>query len=248
MQYAYNNVLNLAVDNLNFSVNKMFEYQPSALVNPRSLTRLYPGKLIAKHNSSQAVSEVRVSGVGQDSFVSLGLLESEIEKGTAVTEFLMGTSGTSKTATEAELKTAQAQGIFDTMARGIETHSLAPMIEMSYELLTQFGQIPTELRGRYKFEVGGLSLLLVRREQTERVQAVLGMSLQSQTLASMTNIPELYEKYLNLLNLEDVFQEQQGPTQDQQQEIQDGAREQAQKQVAGMSEEEILAAADQTGV
>ena len=31
--------------NLNYSVNKVFEYQPSNLVNPRSLTRLYPGKL-----------------------------------------------------------------------------------------------------------------------------------------------------------------------------------------------------------
>ncbi len=249
MQYAYNNIINLAIDNLNFSVNKVFEYQPSNLVNPRSLTRLYPGKLVAKHTGSAAITEVRTTSIGQDSFAALGLIQSEIQKGTAITEFLMGTAGGSKTATEAELKTAQAQGIFDTMARGIETNSLRPLIEMSFDLMVQFGPLPIELRGRYKFEVGGLSLLLVRREQQQNVAQVLGLALQSQTVASMTDIRELYSKYLNLLNLEDVLsEEQQGPNLDQQKQISGDAREQAQKQVAGMSEEEILAAADQLGV
>ena len=249
MQYAYNNIINLAIDNLNYSVNKVFEYQPSNLVNPRSLTRLYPGKLIAKHTSSSAISEVRTTSIGQDSFASLSLLQSEIQKGTAVTEFLMGTAGGSKTATEAELKTAQAQGIFDTMARGIETNSLTPLIEMSFSLLAQFGDIPEEFIGRYKFDVGGLSLLLVRREQQQNVSEVLGLALQSQTIGSMTDIRELYTKYLNLLNLEDVISdEQQGPNQDQNQEIETDAQERAQKQVSGMSEEEILAAAEELGV
>ncbi len=249
MQYSYNNIINLAIDNLNFSVNKVYEYQPSALVNPRGLTRLYPGKMIPKHQSTPAVAEVRTTSLGQDSFAALGLIQAEIQKGTAVTEFLMGTSGGSKTATEAELKTAQAQGIFDTMARGIETNSLAPLIEMSFDLLVQFGRIPEELAGRYKFEVGGLSLLLVRREQTQNVQQVLGIALQSQTIASMTNIRELYEKYLNLLNLEDVLADtNQGPNADQRQLIEQDSAEQAQKQVAGMSDEEVLAAAQQAGV
>lgn len=249
MQYAYNNIINLAIDNLNFSVNKVFEYQPSNLVNPKSLTRLFPGKLVAKHNPTEALREVRTTSIGQDSFVAMGLIQSEIEKGTAVTEFLLGTAGGSKTATEAELKTAQAQGIFDTMARGIERNSLTPLIEMSFELLMQFGDVPQDLRGRYKFEVGGLSLLLVRREQTQNVAQVLGLALQNQTVASMTNIRELYAKYLNLLNLEDVLaEENQGPNLDQQQLIEQDAAKQAQEQVSGMSDEEIQTASQQIGV
>lgn len=243
MQYAYNNIINLAIDNLNFSVNKVFEYQPSNLVNPKSLTRLYPGKLVAKHTPAAAVAEVRTTGLSQDSFMAMELLQREIEKGTAITEFLMGTAGKSKTATEAELKTAQAQGLFDTIARDIETNSLAPLIEMSFELLIQFGAIDPQWRGRYKFDVGGLSLLLVRREQTERIERILPLVLQSQTVSDMTNIRELWEKYLNLLNLEDVLAEDsQGPNLDQQTLIKQQAAEQAKKQVAGMSDEEIMAA------
>lgn len=249
MQYSYNNIINLAIDNLNFSVNKVYEYQPSALVNPRSMTRIYPGKMVAKHTSTPAITEVRTTSLGQDSFAALGLIQSEMQKGTAITEFLMGTAGGSKTATEAELKTAQAQGIFDTMARGIETNSLAPLIEMSFELLIQFGGIPEMLRGRYKFEVGGLSLLLVRREQTQNIGQVLTLALQSETVASMTNIADLWKKYLTLLDLEDVFAEEgQGPNTDQKRLMEQGAQEKAQKQVAGMSDEEILASAEKMGV
>ena len=250
MQYAYNNIINLAIDNLNYSVNKMFEYQPSNLINAKSLTQLYPGKLIAKHSPTEAVSEVRTTGLGPDSFMAMDLLGSEIQKGTAITEFLMGTAGKSKTATEAELKTAQAQGLFDTIARDIETNALAPLIEMAFDLLVQFDDdMPSQLRGRYKFDVGGLSLLLVRREQLQNVVQALGLALESQTVASMTNIRELYSKYLNLLNLEDVLAEEtQGPNLDQQQLIGQQSAEQAKKQVAGMSDEEVMAAAQQMGV
>jgi len=147
------------------------------------------------------------------------------------------------------LKTAQAQGTFDTMARDIGINSLAPMIKMAFDLEVQFGRIPTELKDRYKIEVGGLSLLLVRREQTERIQQVLQLSLSSQTIASMTNIRELYEKYLNLLNLEDVLADEgQGPNADQQGQIKQEAGDEAKKRVAGMSEEEIMAVAEQLGV
>ncbi len=249
IQYAYNNIINLGIDNLNFSINKMFEYQPSNLINPKSLTHMFPGKMVAKHTSTDAVKEIKTSGLGTDSFMVMDLLQNEIQKGTAITEFLMGTAGKSKTATEAELKTAQAQGLFDTIARDIEANSLAPLIEMAFDLLVQFDDIPSELTGRYKFDVGGLSLLLVRREQTERIQQVMGLALQSETIASMTNIRELYSKYLNLLNLEDVLADEgQGPNQDQQGLINQQAQEQAQKQVSGMSDEEVLAAAEKMGV
>lgn len=250
MQYAYNNIINLAIDNLNYSVNKMYEYQPSNLLNPKTATRAYPGKMFAKHTSGRAIEEIRTTGLGQDSFMAMDLLQREIEKGTAITEFLMGTAGKSKTATEAELKTAQAQGLFDTVARDIEANSLAPLIEMSFDLLAQFDdEIPAELRGRYKFTVGGLSLLLVRHEQMERIAQVLSLALTNQTIASMTNIRELYSRWLNFSNLEDILtDETQGPNPDQQHLMEQQAAEQARKQVADMTDEQVMAAAQQIGV
>ena len=248
LQYAYNNIMNLYVDNLNFSVNKVYEYQPTNLLNPKGLTYVYPGKMVAKHTSAPALAEVKTSGVGQDALLALQVIQSEIEKGTAVTEYLKGTSGKTQTKAEVEIKTAQAEGMFDTIARSIESTSLSPLIEMCFELLIQYGDMPPELRGRYKFRVGGLTLLLLRQEQISRVQNVMGLALQSKTISQMTDIGALYQKYLNYMDLEDVFaKEQQGPNPDQVAQMQEQAAKQAKQDVGKMAPEQVEAALQTMG-
>ncbi|MHC4622245.1 MAG: portal protein, partial [Planctomycetota bacterium] len=216
MQYAYNNITNMSIDNLNFSVNKVFECQPTNLLNAKNLTKIYPGKIINKHTSAEAIREVRTSNIGQDVFTMFDFLGREMEKGSAVTEFIMGTSGKSKTATEAELKTSQAQGLFDVIARDIEANSLRPLIEMSFDLLIQFGELPPEARGKYDFKVGGLSLLLAQERQTNRIGEVMGLALKSEEILQRTDIDELYKKLLDTYNLSDVYTEKpQAPSRDQ---------------------------------
>ncbi len=249
LQYAYNNIINLYIDNLNYSVNKIFEYQPTNLLNPKGLTYIYPGKMIAKHTAQPAIAEVRTQQVGNDSLLGLQLINNEIENGTAVTEYVKGSSGKTQTKAEVEIKTAQAEGMFDTIARDIETNSLQPLIEMCFELLVQFGEIPPELRGKYKFQVGGLTLLLLRQEQLRSMSEVLGLALNSKTISQMTDIPELWKKYLNARNLDDVYTEQpQGPNPDQTARIQAQAAQAAKKDVASMAPEQQQAALQNIGV
>lgn len=248
LQYAYNNIINLYIDNLNYSVNKVFEYQPTNLLNPKGLTHVYPGKLVAKHSSQPAITEVRTQQVGNDSLLGLQLLNNEIENGTAVTEYVKGSSGKTQTKAEVEIKTAQAEGMFDTIARDIETNSLQPLIGMCFDLLVQFGEIPQELRGKYKFQVGGLTLLLLRQEQLRSMSEVLGLALNSQTISQMTNVPELWKKYLSARNLDEVYTEQpQGPNPDQVAQLQQQAAQNAKKDVAGMSPEQQQAALQNIG-
>ena len=222
LQYAYNNLFNMVMDNLNFTVNKSFEINTAAVLNASTLTDIYPGKLIHKNGPNAAVTPMETTQIGQDSFLTMQLIESEIQRGTAVTEFVMGLSGVSKTATEAQLKTSQAQGIFDVIARNIEIHSLKPLLEMALDVLIQYGVIPMQVKGLYDITVGGLTLLLQRQEQIQQIQGVLGMALQMPSLGQMTNIPMLFKKLLNLYNLGDVYQENvniQAPTMEQQQAI-----------------------------
>ena len=243
LQYTYNNVTNMIVDNLNFTVNKIFEVQPTNLLNQKNITEVYPGKIINKHTSTPAMEEVRTSSLGVDAFNTLELLNQEIQKGTAVTEFLMGWAGKHKTATEAELKTNQAQGLFDVIARDIEANSLQPLIEMSFDLMCQFGDLPIELMGRYDFKVGGLSLLLVQREQKQNISEALGAAIKVPQLYQMTNVPDLYKRHLDVLGLQDVFvdpRDNKGkpPTDEQAMETQQRAAEDAKNAVANMSPEE----------
>ena len=245
LQYAYNNVMNLAIDNLNFSVNKMFEYNAANITNPRTLTQMFPGKLVSKTGTGKAMEEIRTTQVSQDVFQMLDLIRNEIEKGTAVTEFLLGTSGKAKTATEAELKTAQAQGLFNTIARDLENNSIKPLIGMGYDLSIQFDSFPDI---NIDFKVGGLSLILVQREQIQRITEILGMALQSETLATMTNVKVLWQKLLDFYNLDEVFEERQPLRPDHiillGQQVADRARD----EVSNMSPEQITQKAQELGI
>lgn len=245
MQYAYNSITNLAIDNMNFTVNKMFEVRPTNLLNPKNANVIYPGKMFKKHTDAEAIREVRTKGIGQEVFTMFDFLGREIEKGTGVTEFIMGAAGKSKTATEAELKTAQAQGLFDVIARDIEANSLTRLIEMSFDLMIQFGQIDSKWRGRYDFKVGGLSLLLARREQQAQIGETIMLTLKSPEIRQMTDLATLYKKHLDLNNLGEVFAETaQPPTNEQALDIQKRAAEDARNAVAQMSPEEIMNATE----
>jgi len=244
--YAYNNISNLVIDNLNWTVNKLFEVQPTNVANPRELTSIYPGKVIFKNTSNPAMTEVRTTGVGTDVYNMLNFLNGEMEKGTAITEFIKGEPGKKKTLGEVEIKTAQAQGYFDVIARHIEANSLAPLIKKSFNRLIQFGVIPAEFKDRYNFVVGGLSLLLARREQQEQISHTLMGALKYPDLKKMTDLPELYKKFLDLNNLGDVFAEEpQAPTAEMSQQMNELAAQDAKNAVAGMSPEEIEQALSQ---
>ena len=63
----YNNIVNMIADNLNYSVNKVFEYNPTDLKNPQGLTVIYPGKTIPTNVSGQqVVREVVTTPVGAE--------------------------------------------------------------------------------------------------------------------------------------------------------------------------------------
>lgn len=245
MQYAINNVTNLAVDNLNYSVNKIFEVQATNLLNPKSLTQMYPGKVVFKHSPQEAIREVRTSGVGQDTFNVIGMLDQGIQKGTGVTDFLTGSvarSGT--TATETRIKTAQAQGVFDVIARNLEVNSIRPLLMMAFSLWEQFNpNLPEGISNAYNFNVGGLSLLLKEQEQAQRLTQILQFALSSPDIAQFTNIREGWKKLLALWEHGDIFVDQpQKPGVASQQNMEQAAAEQAKSIVAGMSEEEIRSA------
>ncbi|MCK5020220.1 MAG: hypothetical protein KAS32_24490 [Candidatus Peribacteraceae bacterium] len=243
MQYALNNVTNLAIDNLNFSVNKIFEANPTSLLNPKSLTQMYPGKIVFKHGQQDAIKEVRTTGVGQDAFSVMGLLDQGIQKGTGVTDFLTGnTSKSGTTATETKIKTAQAQGMFDVIARNLEANSIRPLMEMSFALWEQFNpDLPEGVSGAYDFNVGGLSLLLQEQEQSQNLQTIIQFALSSPDISQMTDTTAAWKKFLELKDQGDLFAEQtQEPGLQDKQGIEEAAAAQAKSIVDGMSEEEIL--------
>lgn len=238
--YTYNNLMNMFVDNMNWSVNKMFEYDPNRLLNPKSVLTIYPGKLLQVHEGQNpTMKETPVTSVARDAIPGLEFLDRETQEATSVTEFLMSMpSRKAKTLGEVEIKTAESKGLFDTIARDLEQNSIKPLLEMSYSLLVQFAGFP-DIRGKYVIKVGGLSLLLIQKEQVEQVEKVINIAVKVPPLAQMTDMGELWKKFLGILNLTDVYveEEDRGPSPEQ---IQMQAELAAQQAVSQMSPEEIM--------
>ena len=211
LQYIFNNILNMFVDNLNFTVNKMYEFNPNILMNPENVLNVYPGKTIPVQSSGNepALREVVTSPAFRDAVAGLEIVGREIDEGTAVAEFLTGMPGRKpKTLGEVEIKTAEQKGLFDIIARDLEKNSIKPLLEMSYSLCVQFDKFPDN-EGIFVFKVGGLSLLLMQKEQTDRIMQIMGLALKSPQLEKITDIDDLWRKLLGIYNLSDVYTEEQ---------------------------------------
>ena len=208
LQYTLNNIINLYMDNLNFTVNKMYQMNKAGLVDPQKARRIYPGKVFLANVSEKIIHEITTTPVGQEVVNAIKIVDSELRQATAITEYVEALPSKHKqTLGEIEKKTAESHGFFDVIARRLERNLLAKLIEDTYNLVIQFSDILKDLDGHYLFKVGGLTLVLQQEKLKQEIEKIMGAALQSEVLGPMTDIPLLYRKWLAQANLQDVFKE-----------------------------------------
>lgn len=244
LQYLYNNIINMVADNLNFSVNKVFEYNPTDLKSPQSLTAVYPGKLVPTNVSDrQVLREVITTPVGSDAIKFLGSIDKDMQESTSVTKPISGiTDSTRKTLGQHRDELAQARSTFDIIGRDLEENSIKPLLEMSYDLLVQFADYE-ERQGKWVLTVGGVTMIMSQAELIEHVREVMSFALQAPPLTQMTDLADLWKRFLSIYNLQDVYEDPQGGAMQlrpqQKQNIQQKAQADARQAVAQMSPQEI---------
>lgn len=257
-QKIFNNILNMNIDALNFSVNPMWEANESVLVRdtPASVTRTWPGKLIWKKADSSALTQIRFQNAGLgESLQLMNTLDRADQAATGVTEFIEGMSGSvQKTATEVDAKSQATKSFFDVIARRVELMTVKPLIEMFMSLHCQFGQNdliafrPDTNKLPYTVTVGGISIALSEQQQIGAVVEILGMVMKDPTgtALKMTDVEMLWQELLSLRNLSKAYvgpEERQKRAQEAQgAQVQAGAQPGAQPQP---SLEELAAIAGQ---
>jgi len=205
LQYTLNNIVNMVIDNLNFVVNKMFEYNPYDLQDPTTMMRIFPGKTIATRVHGNAVNPVKTDPISADVFKTLEIIIKELQEGNAITEFLTAMPGKqAKTLGEIEIKTSESHGYFDVIARKIEMNSISKILYNSYEMLAEFISDYKHVE-RYQFNVGGLSLLLLQKQQVEYLVQALSIALKYPNLAQWTKLREIWERLLSIWNLDEAY-------------------------------------------
>lgn len=208
INYTYNNLWNLFVDNLNFTVNTMFQGNPTHLLDAKDKS-VYPGKFWA-HNlgpSQTAISEVPVTPVQSDLLRALELIRQDMEEAMSVTRTLEGGSPAHKEPLgTTKLKTTQAQGFFDVIAWDLENTSLLPLLEMTYDLYVQFADYPARA-DNFRLRVGGISLMIQVQQMIDRIMQTLAVVGNAPPLAERTDVNWLWQRLLDLQSLSDAYVE-----------------------------------------
>jgi hypothetical protein len=240
LQYTLNNVLNMFIDNLNFTVNKTYEYNPKSLMDANSIFSIFPGRAIPTRSTERTIHEVQTGVVDKSALEIVRILVEEIDEATAVTEFLMGTASTgNKTATEVETKTAESRGLFDVIAKGLEQTSIKPLLKMSYSLLVQFAGF-MDIEGKAFIRVNGLSMALVKKQQAQNIANTMILALQSPELSQRTDVGILWKKMLDTHDLGDAFKDPEAEGMPSPEEIMAKAEQDAKSQVEQMTPEQIM--------
>jgi len=237
LQYTLNNILNLYMDNLNFTVNKMFQMNKMGLLDPQKARRIYPGKVFMASVNEQVVREISTTAIGQEVINAIKVVDSELRQATAITEYVEALPSKHKqTLGEIEKKTAESHGFFDVIARRLERNLIAKLIEDTYNLIVQFSDTFKDLEGKYLFKVGGLTLLLQQEKLKQEIEKIMAGALKSPVLGAMTDIKLLYKKWLAQASLQDVFQE----PPEEGQAVEGGAEDKARSDIKNLSPQEQM--------
>ncbi len=137
-------IAQMQVDKLKFSLLAMFEADMGQLENPEDLaTGVEPGKFFRKRPGSAGVQVIRpieIPGITNDSFNALTAYHNEYQRGTFITDVTQGMLDTKGETTATEIQQVQANTtlMLADIAMHIEDTLLAPLAELTWDRAFQF--------------------------------------------------------------------------------------------------------------
>lgn len=170
-------LLNLHMDDMNWVVNRMFEINPSLLLDRGADSEIFPGKVWlreAGNAAARAVQEIVVSQSKTGQILpNLEYLQKKIQNGSFVNDFVTGGQGMQKgveTLGQEEIRTNRSMGVFDSFAADLETgaeHAIRSAVDVVTCEPGFFESIPydKETLKNYPGFLNSISLLTNPRER-----------------------------------------------------------------------------------
>ncbi len=219
---------NLIADGAMFDAIKAFEIDIAQLASQsEAADGVYPGKAFRKDSNKTVqtnqplVRAIDVGKVPAEAINALQYFNSVFQKGTQITEFVSGTPGTGKTATEVQTKTSQALESLDDAARTVEETVIEPALELAAKtiyqfhsnynmprLIENFPQAAMMLRDlspaeRYvlmagdegfRFKARGISVMLDKQQSLEKVSQFLQIGAHLPGVLQRLNVDAVLEE------------------------------------------------------
>jgi hypothetical protein len=226
-----NEIVNLAFDSLVSAMLNVYEVNIDAVQNMADLAEgIGPNTVIQKTTNEKVLNVEQVGKLPGEAFAGIQFLKGELEEGTAITRGMYGFSATTKRQTkgETQLLSAGTSGFFAGLVQDIERNFLAPGLTKMWNRIVQFQDVftypklkdligeeaahmleamsPQErydvINGDYEIKVTGISGIIKKQEDFQKITAVLRIIARSQEMMSYIELKELLFQLFEMLNLD----------------------------------------------
>lgn len=204
---ALDQIVNLGVDTLLFRLLPIFEYTADYYENPEDIrTGLTPGKILRRSalagQGQSGLQPVQFNDVSPGAMQVAGVLDRAHQEGALVSELqssLPRWSG-AQTATETEAIQQNQNSFFGAMASNVEQSVIAPIVEMSIQLIMQF--IDTANDPRVASILGVDAPILAGMSREEIFEMVQGdYQVQVRGLTAQLEKAEMLQNLVQFMNL-----------------------------------------------
>jgi len=219
---------NLIADGAMFDAIKAYEIDMDQIYSQsEAADGIYPGKVYRKNgqkamNNQPMIKAVDVGKLPQEAISALGYFDQVFQKGTQITEFVSGGSGSgAKTATEVSTKTTQALEGLDDAARTVEETVIEPTLDLMAKTIYQFHtdytmprlvenfpQAAMMLRdmspaerymlmagdGSFNFRARGISVMIDKQQSLEKVGTFLQIAGHVPGILERLNVDYVLEE------------------------------------------------------
>lgn len=176
-QALMNGHMRLAIDNLRFSGNQMFEVNESKLAPGQDLT-FFPGKAIRRQGGGNepTIHPITFPDVSKSHMEMFDKARELSDETTGIPSFQTG-SGQVSSALRSAASMSMVMGAaalnIKTVIRNIDYYLLQPLGEQIYQWNMQFNEKDVKIRGDMEVNAGGTAALMQKEVQSQRLLSLI---------------------------------------------------------------------------
>ena len=205
-QNIMNGHARMAIDNLALSGSIVFDIDETALVDGQSM-KIFPGKVFRRNAGSpgQAVFALKFPNTTTENMQMFDKFRQLSDESTGIPSFSHGQTGiqsTTRTASGMSMLLGAASLNIKTVVKNIDDYLLKPLGDAYFQWNQQFFVGKLGIKGDLEVRALGTSSLMQKEVISQRLTAVLQMIGGNPILAQTANVPNLFKKIIETMDVD----------------------------------------------
>ena len=196
----------LAIDNLKFAGNVVFEVNQNQLVPGQDMTT-HPGKIWLTQGGApgQSIFATKYPDTSQSHMVAIDRARQFVDEETGIPSFSHGSTnvtGATRTSSGMSMLMAAASGATRTVIKNYDHYLLKPLGESIFHWNMQFNEENINIRGDINIVANGTSSLLQREVKSQRLLTFLQTAASNPATAPLADYTYILEEIAKSLDLD----------------------------------------------